>query len=303
MTPSIERSATVRSDDLHWFLILADHGQVTSAARTVGVSQPTLTRMLQRLERDLGAELFDRHGRRIALNPSGAILYDHARRAADELAMARAEIAELVSPDRGTVRLDFLHSFGTWLVPTLIKDFHLDRPGIGFRLFQGAAELLVDRVIDGRTDLALVSPRPVSDDVEWQVLAQQQLALAVPTEHRLARRRSVRLREIADEPLITMHPSFGMRRILDELCAAAGFEPNISFESAELTTIGGLVSAGLGVAVMPVQRHQPAPDGVMLVPLNEETATRDIGIVWRRDRRAPDPVRLFTEIVTSWDRA
>lgn len=293
----------MRSDDLHWFLTLADHGQVTSAARAIRVSQPTLTRMLQRLERDLGADLFDRHGRRIALNPCGAILYDHARRAVDELTKARAEIAALVSPDTGTVRLDFLHSFGTWLVPTLIKDFHVDRPGIGFRLFQGAAQLLVDRVVDGRTDLALVSPRPVSDDVAWRVLAQQQLALAVPTHHRLAGRRAVRLREIGDEPLITMHPSFGMRRILDELCAAAGFEPNITFESGELSTIGGLVSAGLGVAVMPIQRHQPVPDGVALVPLNEEMATRDIGIVWRRDRRAPEPIRLFTEFVTSWDRA
>ncbi|MDG3008564.1 LysR family transcriptional regulator [Rhodococcus sp. D2-41] len=290
------------SDDLHWFLTLAEHGQVTSAARELHLSQPTLTRMLQRLERDLGAQLFDRHGRRIALNPCGEVLHRHARRALDELTAAREEITALVSPDRGTVRLDFLHSFGTWLVPTLIKDFHRDRPGIEFRLFQGAQGLLANRVLEGRSDLALVSPRPVVDGLDWHVLTQQQLALAVPRGHRFARRRRMRLREVADEPLITMHPNFGMRRILDELCAAAGFEPNVTFESAELTTIGGLVSAGLGVAVMPVQRHQPAPDGVTLVPLSDPDATRDIGAVWRTDRTHPEPVRLFAQFVAGWGR-
>ena len=287
-------------DDLHWFLTLAEHGQVTSAAQALHVSQPTLSRMLQRLEHDLGAELFDRHGKRITLNPRGEVLRDHARRALDELTTAHDRISTLVSPDRGTVRLDFLHSFGPWLVPTLIEEFHRDRPDIVFRLFQGAAGLVVDRVISGRTDLALVSPRPLVEDIEWRVLAKQRLALAVHREHRLAGRSRVRLRDIGDEPLITMHPDFGMRRILDELCAAAGFDPNITFESAELATIGGLVSAGLGVAVMPMQRYQPTPEGIAMVPLSDPGASRDIGVIWRRNATAPPPVRLFTEFVADW---
>ncbi len=90
------------------------------------------------------------------------MLLEHARRAATELAAAQREIDAFDSPDRGTVRLGFLHSFGTWLVPDLLRAYREAHPRVAFTLYQDAARTLVDRVVEGRDDLAFVSPRPRS---------------------------------------------------------------------------------------------------------------------------------------------
>ncbi|QBJ97297.1 LysR family transcriptional regulator [Rhodococcus sp. ABRD24] len=284
------------SDGLRWFLALAETEQVTAAADMLQVAQPTLSRRLARLERDLGAELFDRHGRRLVLNDRGRVLRDHARLALAELSIAEREIASLDSPDGGAVRLGFLHSFGTWLIPEVLRAYRDKRPKVLFTLYQDAAKALVDRVIDGRDDLAFVSPRPRTPLVDWAAVTHQRLALAVPAGHRLSRHAVVDLGAASDEPFIGMHQDYGMRRIFDEMCADAGIVPNVVFESSELATIGGLVSASLGVAVMPWQEQHAWPDGVVLVPLRG--AGRDIGIVWASGRTLPPAAERFLKFTT-----
>lgn len=278
-------------DGLRWFIALAETEQVTAASDMLRISQPTLSRRLARLERDLGVDLFDRHGRRLELNDRGRVLLEHARRAAAELSAAQHEIASFDSPDRGTVRLSFLHSFGTWLIPQVLRAYREQRPRVSFTLYQDAAQALVDRVVDGRDDLAFVSPRPRTPLVRWAPITHQRLALAVPTGHPLGGGTSLDLAAAADESFVVMHEDYGMRRIFDELCAEAGFVPNVVFESSELATIGGLVSASLGVAVMPWQEPHGWPDGVTLVPLRG--AGRDIGLVWASGRELPAAAERF----------
>ncbi|WP_305093981.1 LysR family transcriptional regulator [Prescottella sp. R16] len=280
-------------DGLRWFIALAETEQVTAASDMLRISQPTLSRRLARLERDLGGELFERHGRRLELNDRGRILLEHARRASAELTAARQEIAAFDSPDRGTVRLGFLHSFGTWLVPGVLRDYRQRSPRVSFALYQDAATTLVDRVVAGRDDLAFVSPRPRSTLVHWTPITHQRLALAVPAGHPLGEYTTVDLTAAAGESFIGMHEDYGMRRILDDLCAAAGFVPNVVFESSELATIGGLVAASLGVAVMPWQEPHTWPDGVTLVPLRG--AGRDIGVVWASGRPLAPAASRFLE--------
>lgn len=273
-------------EGLRWFIALAETEQVTAASDMLRISQPTLSRRLARLERDIGAELFDRHGRRLELNDRGRILLEHARRAATELAAAQREIDAFDSPDRGTVRLGFLHSFGTWLIPDVLRAYREEHPRVSFTLYQDAAQTLVDRVVEGRDDLAFVSPRPRTPLVEWTPVTYQRLALAVPSTHPLSTRTDLDLGAAAGEQFIGMHEDYGMRRIFDEMCAEAGIAPDVVFESSELATIGGLVSASLGVAVMPWQEPRSWPDGVTLVPLRG--AGREIGVI-RADGRALPP--------------
>src|SRR5207248_5670392 len=111
---------------------------------------------------------------------------------------------------------------------------------ITFTLSQDAAEVVTARVLDGTADLGLVSPKPAAAGLGWRGLLRQRLALAVPADHKLAGRRQVRLAEAADAEFVAMPTGFGMRRILDELCAAADFRPRIVFESSDLVTVAGL---------------------------------------------------------------
>ncbi|KAA0022974.1 LysR family transcriptional regulator [Antrihabitans cavernicola] len=287
-------------DDLRWFITLAELEQVTAAADELHIAQPTLSRMLARLERRLNAELFDRRGKRIALNRFGRIYYERARRAQAELDAAQREIGDLIDPAQGTVALSFLHSFGVRLVPALIAQFRTQSPRVTFTLTQDAADAVTRRVTTGEADLAIVSPRPAGSTVAWRRLMLQRLALAVPATHRFADRRQIGLADAIDEPFIAMHPDFGMRRILEELCAAAHFRPRVTFESSELGTVAGLVSAGLGVAVLPVDDQPQLPPGLVLIPLVDAGATREIGVIWNPDRPLSRPVRAFRDFVEEW---
>lgn len=289
------------TEDLRWFVTLAELERVTAAAEELHLAQPTLSRMLGRLERRLGVQLFDRKGKRIVLNDFGRIYYERACRAQAELDAAQREIADLANPALGTVRLAFLHSFGVWLVPRLVGGFRArSGPDVTFVLSQDAAESVTQRVIAGGADLAIVSPRPTNSRVAWRRLLQQQLALAVPEGHPLATRHRVELAEAADEPFVAMHAAFGMRRILEELCAAAHFRPRITFESSELGTVAGLVAAGLGVAVLPVEDNPQLPPGLVQIPLLDDGAVRDVGLIWAADAAPSRAVRAFRDFVVAW---
>ncbi len=284
------------SDDLHWFLALAESRRLTETADAFGTSQPTLTRRLQRLERDLGAPLFDRSKGRLSLNAAGRAFYERARRAQAEWDAGRREVAALSGPAAGEIRLSFLHSFGVRLVPTLISAYRSRVPGVSFSLHQGAADEIVERVQDGRSDLAIVSPRPTGAGTGWFLLERQRLALALPAAHPLAGRGRIDLSEVSDQPFIALQAGFGMRRILEELAAAAGFAARITFESSDLATVLGLVGAGLGVAVVPAEAY-PGWADVALVPLAGEQIRREIGLVHHVAAQLPAPAARFADFV------
>ncbi|MGW5728248.1 LysR family transcriptional regulator [Nocardia beijingensis] len=291
-------------EDLEWFTTLAELERVGAAAERLHLAQPTLSRMLARLERRVGAELFDRHGKRIVLNEYGRIYYEHARRAQSELDAAKQALADRINPAGGVVRLAFQHSFGGSLVPQLISGFRRVSGRITITLWQGAAEAVTERVLAGDADLGIVSPRPAVAGVGWRAVLRQPLVLAVPQEHRLAGRRQVRLAEAADAEFVTMHHGFGMRRIFDELCAAADMRPRIAFESSDLVTVAGLVSAGLGVAILP--REDPLSagplSGPVTVPLADAGAARAVGLIWPAATPPPDAVRRFRDFTEDWAR-
>ncbi|MTE17228.1 LysR family transcriptional regulator [Nocardia aurantiaca] len=284
--------------DLEWFTTLAETENVSAAADRLHLAQPTLSRMLARLEKRLGTPLFDRHGKRIRLNEYGRLYYEHARRARAELLAGEQAVADRINPTKGVVRLSFLHSFGSHLAPQLIGEFRRGSGRIHFTLFQGAAEVITRQVLDGEADLALVSPRPSEPGIGWRTLLNQPLVLAVPADHRLAGQRQIHLTELADTEFVTMHAGFGMRRIFDELCAAAGMRPHITFESSDLVTVSGLVAAGLGVALVPAE--EPVPPGLAVVPLADAGASRDVGLIWSATAGPSEAVRRFRDFAADW---
>jgi len=286
-----------------WFITLAELQNVSAAARRLHLAQPTLSRMLGRLEREVGVALFDRHAKRLQLNAFGEIYLRHLRRAVAEMDTARHEIAQLADPVEGSVDLGFLHSFGIWLVPSLIGEFRRERASrVAFTLTQGALDQVLDRILTGVDDLAFMSPRPSNLDLGWSLVLRQRLALAVPADHPLSVRDEVSIAEAAEEPFITVAPGYGMRRALEELCAEADFRPHITFETTELGTVAGFVDAGLGVAILPIEGNPQLPPGVVLIPLVGEQTSREVGLIWKRDTAMSPAASRFRDFVADWSR-
>jgi LysR family transcriptional activator of glutamate synthase operon len=287
----------VHLEELQWFVTLAETEHVTDAAAELGVSQPTLSRALARLEDRAGTPLFDRINRRLRLNAYGQIMLEHARRSIAEMQSAGDRIAALRNPESGRVRLAFLHSLASWYVPEQLRRFRDTVPGIGFDLFQGPAHEITHRVLNGQADMAITAPRPDGPGFNWHRLYVERLCLAVPPGHRLASRTRMRLSAAAGEPFVALAEQYGLRQVTDELCAEDDLEPDIVFEATEIPTMEGLVAAGFGVAVVPVPREDAGQSKTIHIPLTNTGAKREIGLVWERDRPLSPPADRFAHFL------
>lgn len=287
----------MRLEELQWFVTLAETEHVTVAAAELRVSQPTLSRALARFEEQAGTPLFDRVNRRLRLNAYGQIMLEHARRSIAEMELASERIAALRNPDTGRVRLAFLHSLASWYVPEQLRRFRDTAPGVGFDLFQGPAHDLTDRVSNGQADLAITAPRPDAPNLGWRRLYVERLCLAVPPGHRLATRTRIRLSAAAGEPFVALAQQSGLRQLTDDLCAQEGLSPEIVFEATEIPSMEGLVAAGFGVAVVPVPREDAGHSKTVHVPLTNEGAKREVGLVWDRDRPLSPPAERFAHFI------
>ncbi|WP_328525391.1 LysR family transcriptional regulator [Kribbella sp. NBC_00359] len=286
-------------EDLRWFAVLAETEHLTEAAATLGTSQPNLSRALRRVESAFGVQLFEREHRGVRLNPYGRLVLEAAQAGTAAVDAARQRIDALLDPESGTVRLGFLHSVATSLVPDLLKAFRDVAPSVRFALRQEPAHDIVQDLESGEAEIGIVAPRPDPQVFGWHLLEQQRLCLHVPPGHPLAARRRVELAAAADEPFIGLRPGFGFRRITEELCRAAGFTPRLAFEATDLATIDSLVGAGLGVAVLPSGAVRGNDSGAVSVPLAGVQARREIGMAWRLRTQLTPAAERFRTFVRS----
>jgi LysR family transcriptional activator of glutamate synthase operon len=286
-------------EDLRWFVVLAETEHLTEAAAALGTSQPNLSRSLQRVERAFGVPLFERERRGVRLNPYGRLVLDAARAGTAAVDTAKRRIDALLDPESGIVRLAFLHSVATSLLPDLLKAFRTAAPNVGFALRQEPAHDIVQDLESGEAEIAIIAPRPDPARFGWHVLERQRLCLHVPPGHPLASRRRVELEAAQDEAFVGLQPGFGFRRVTDGLCQEAGFSPRLAFEATDLATIDSLVGAGLGVAILPAGAVRGNDSGAVSVPLAGVRARREIGMAWRLSMPLTPAAERFRTFVRS----
>ncbi len=287
-------------DALRWFQQVADGVTVTEVADIFGVSQPSVSRALARIEAEVGAPLLHRTGRVLRPTHAGSVFKRHVDSVLHRLDDGLAAVAELVDPETGTVTLAFQLSLGTWLVPALVSEFRKAHPKVEFQLRASDDSVGSPLFTEGRVDLEFTARRPDNPDVHWEPLLSQPLALAVPPGHRLAGRATAALQEAADDDFVMLRPSWELRNLTEALCAAAGFSPKVSFEGDDLPVVRGFVEAGLGLAIVPVSTdpHAVGNDPARrLVRLTDAGAHREVGLAWSTSRRLLPAADMFREHV------
>jgi DNA-binding transcriptional LysR family regulator len=286
--------AVVQMRDFEWLLALSEHGHVTDAAAALGTSQPTLSRALARIEAELGVRVFERVPTGVVTTADGELVLESARELVASHDRLRARLANRLDPDTGVVRLAFLDSMATTLLPRLLRGFHEAAPGIKVVLSQEPAHDIRRDLDRGAAELGLTMSGPEDGYARLSVQVER-LVLVVPPTHRLARRKRVDLTELADEEMVMIPPGFGHRALVDELFAEAGVTPRVSFESADLATIEGLVAAGLGLGIVP--EVFAGVSGTVGVGITAPGARRTISLVWRTDRPLAPPAQRFLDHV------
>ena len=277
------------------FAAVARLEHVTRAAQLLTMPQPTLSRAVARLEKELGVPLLARRGRTVQLTRVGQVLLASVERAMAELERGAEAARAEADPDAGRVAFGFLHTMGTDAVPALLRGFRGERPRVRFQLVQDYVDAMLERLRAGELDLCLVSPLPDHPDLVARPLDEQRLHLAVPADHRLADRRRIRLAEVADEPFVAVERGYGLRALLDGFCTEAGFTPKVAFEGEEVETLRGLVASGLGVALLPPSLV-PRP-GVAELDVTAPRTRRAIGLAWMAGHPVTPPVAAFRDFV------
>lgn len=249
------------------FREVATLGSFTAAAKSLRYTQSAVSRQIGVLEEDLGVALFDREARGVRLTEEGRTLLTHAEAVLDRLDVARREIAALRELDGARLRIGAFPTAGAVLVPHAMVAFQKDFPQVELSFSDGLSARLADGLRAGEFDVVVLGA--AVDGA--QHLLDDPLFVALPGDHRLAGRKSVRLAELSAEHWIA-----GSTTVEDTLIAAclrSGFRPAVRYVVKEWTTKQGLVAAGLGVTLVPGLLCGAVRSDLALVRLRADEAT------------------------------
>lgn len=267
---------------LEYFVAVADERNFTRAAERVHISQSGVSAQIRRLERELGAELFDRSARVVTLTVAGKAVLEHARAAlaaAGTVGRVAGEVTDLV---RG--RLTVGTVVGCTLTPLFdaLAEFHRAHPGVEISLVEDRSDRLADDVRSGALDVALVgTAEDAPAGLRAQTIVRERLVAAVPPGHPLAARPTVSLHDVVARPVACMPPGTGLRRVFDEACAARGVAPVVAFEAGAADAIADLAARGLAVAVLSESMAVRHEDRLVGLPLADVDALASLALVWR----------------------
>lgn len=281
---------------LQYFLAVARLEHVTEAARSLHVTQSSLSKTIQRLEEDLGVPLFDRSGRKLRLNEFGSRFLRRAERALFELEQGRQEIRDMTSPEHGTLELAVTTASA---LPNILREFRKKRPYVQYHVQMLSMQEMVTLLHRGEVDFCLSSPPIEEDDIECQIVFIDPILIAVPKGHRLANRSSVSLIDLKDEWFVGVKKGYGIRDFVDDVCHSVGFVPKYVYEGDEPARLSSLVEAELGIAFIPSTARNSRGDIHYLQVENHEFV-REIALLWHKSRYISRAALEFREVVVEY---
>jgi DNA-binding transcriptional LysR family regulator len=277
---------------LEYFVAVAEEASFTRAASRVHVAQPGVSAQVRRLESELGQQLLDRSGRSVRLTEVGSAVLPFARAALDAVANARLAVDDLAGLVRGQVTVGMVSGCALPVLAELLAGFHDRHPGVAIALVEDNSDRLVERLRDGRLDLALIGwAGETPADIDTVVLADEELVAAVAPGHPLAGAGAITIRQLRNLPLVSLPRGTGVRAALDAACAAAGFTPRIVFEASALPMVVELAGRGLGLAVVPAS----IPNGPGILRLTDPQLRSRLELAWPSAPAANPAARALIE--------
>lgn len=289
---------------LRYFLAVAEHLHFTVAAERLGIAQPPLSQQIIKLEREIGAQLFLRHPRRVELTEAGMVFREHAQRVLDEANEALEQVKMAARGVSGHLTIGFAGSTVFHReVARLLRKFREDYPGVKIRTEESNAAALVGKLADGQVDCAMIRlPLDCGNAVVTPLVKEKMIAV-LPSGHPLGERRSVDLKQLAGDPFILYPRAIGpeLYDAIISACRAAGFSPKIEMESPQISSGVNMAAAGFGVAIVPESITQFRAEGVTYQDISNKDLSSSIALITRpRDKSVT--VRNFMELVKQFQR-
>ncbi|MDO8325398.1 MAG: LysR family transcriptional regulator, partial [Cypionkella sp.] len=286
-------SANIELRQLRYFVTIAEELHFGRAATRLHMTQPPLSQTIFALEELLGTALFDRNRRSVALTPAGAALLPEARRLLAQAGELPGLVRRAASGETGKLVLAFVSSADYSVLPPFLRAYRAAFPHVQITLQEATSDLQLEGLLNGGIDAGLLIP-PLPDktkaELDYLPVLREPLILAAPEDLPALRgKREVNLRSLPPLPLI-IFPRAISPSLYDAILAVfrtAGITPTIGQEAIQMQTIVSLVSAGMGIALVPQSVSNLRRPGVEYRPLAQATPLVETGLAWRRDNASP----------------
>jgi len=285
---------------LRYVVAVARTGNFSRAAEQCHVSQPSLSQQIQKLEDELSERLFDRMKRAVKLTPHGEAFLRRAVRILEEVEAAKREATDAKELLRGVMTVGVLPTIAPYLLPDVMAEFMEKYPGVEIVIQEDTTARLLKLALAYEIDFALAS-RPIQDErLEVKELFAEELLLALPPGHPLARKRTVSAADLEKERLIVMKEGHCLGDQVLRFCDRRDLHPKISFRSAQLETIQSLVIAGLGISLIPAMAAQTERSELPEYrSLSAPRPHRKIVAVWPKQRPPGRAANEFLKMISA----
>lgn len=270
--------------DLQAFTAVAALGSFRAAAQSLHLSQPALSRRIDKLEAALGVKLLERTTRRVSLSNTGREFARKAQSLLDELDATILGMEDLAAQRSGIVTVACVPSATRYFLPQVLQRFHAQFPRIRVRIHDAHANEVLAAVSQGEADFGLNFLGQQDASMHFKPLLQERFVLACRTDHPLAQQRSVKWAQLKGHAYLSVGTSSGNRLLIERALARQSERPQPIFESRHVQTILGLVEAGLGVAAVPYLAMPQGSNVLASVALAAPVVKRELGLITQRGR-------------------
>jgi len=281
---------------------VSERGSIAAAADALNYTPSAVSQQIATLEREIGVALVERGPRSITLTDAGRSLAEHAEIILARLEIAETEVREIAGLRGGRLRLATFRTAGETIVARAMAIFRARHPEVDLMLTEGEPEHYLPLIKSGQIDLGLgfeydKVERIRVESSDERLLMDDPFGIALPRTHRLADQPSVALEDLRDEAWVGSTPRSSVHHFTRNICAAAGFEPQLRFETDDYHIAEALVATGLGVAFLPQMAAATAHPEVVFRPIEPSPPTRRIFAVFRAGGLRSPTTRAMVELL------
>nr|VVV05584.1 HTH-type transcriptional regulator CynR [Aliivibrio wodanis] len=280
---------------LKYFVAVAEHQNITHAAKALHIAQPALSVAIKKLESQLELELFRRNERKIALTHEGEVLLIHAKLILQQLDDATLAMKELRGLEKGEVRLGVPSIMGTYYFPDVLMAFKSRYPKLKLTMVEAGAQSIQKMLLDGEIDLGITQVRNLPEELDSDHLLRSQMVAVVSPEHEFSTKETLSFKEFFSQELVMFKQGYFHRERLDSICKQENLTADFSFETNLLPVILKIVKQDFAISALLELATENEPD-IVSIPFSEPIFL-DISIAWRKKGYLSRADRTFLEFV------
>lgn len=286
---------------LQYFRTMAKVQHYTKASKMLCITQPSLSNSISALEEELGVSLFEKRGRNVVLSRHGKVFLTYVENALNELQLGAEKVKELSGDLQVPINIGFIYTLSYYFIPTLLGRFKQDNQGefaeVEFTLQEGCTANqctpeLIRRLKNDELDIVFISLLPQDNDIEFVPVCDQELVAIVPTSFPANGAAGLDLTEIGNYPFIQFSGKSGLKLEINRMLERVNVTPKVCCEMEDLVSIAGLVSSGVGMAIVPETPVLKNYD-LRMLPITNPRYKRKIYLGYMKNRYETLPIQQF----------